>query len=220
VSCTSTSEDINSGLVAYYPFDGNIYDLGNGGNHVKAKDVFLTSDRFRKENSACGFDGIKSSLLFELTNIPAMDSAKTISWWYFSESIPKYDSVLGAENMIVLVDPASGIGIQFGFRAPGYNTRGFDSWEWGGGTFLDMAYPEFNSWHHCIYTYDGTTHSFYLDGEIINTSTVEPKSGTPNQLMLGNYPGGDQFFIGKLDDIRIYNRILTVVEIEILFSFE
>ena len=38
--------------------------------------------------------------------------------------------------------------------------------------------------------------------------------GAPNLLMFGNYPGGDQYFAGKLDEIRIYNRALSSVEIQ------
>jgi len=218
VSCTTSINDIDSGLIAYYPFDGNARDIKGGNGYLKSDMAVLTTDRFGMKNSAYDFNGSTSSLFVNVDNIPAMDSAKTISWWYFSEAMPIYDLELGAENMIVLVDSTAGIGIQFGFRASGYKTKGFDTWQWGGGTFLDMDYPEFGSWHHCIYTYDGNTHKFYLDGEKISSSTVKPKSGVPNLLMFGNYPGGDQFYKGKLDEVRIYNRALTQSEVKNLYN--
>jgi len=220
VSCSSSTDDINFGLVAFYPFDGNAQDLSGGNNHLKVDGAVLTTDRFGKLNSAYSFDGLTSSLFADVTNMPVMDSAKTISWWYISDAMPQYDKELGAENMVVLVDSTAGMGIQFGFRAPGYKTKGFDTWEWGGGTFLDMDCPGYGLWHHCTYTYDGTTHIFYLDGKKIATSIVEPKSGIPNQLMLGNYPGGDQFFKGSLDEIRIYNRVLTLSEVDIFHNLK
>ena len=63
-------------------------------------------------------------------------------------------------------------------------------------------------------------HSFYLDGEKISTLTVEPKSGIPNQLMYGNYPGGTQFFRGKLDEVRIYKSVLNQLEVETLYNLK
>jgi hypothetical protein len=36
--------------------------------------------------------------------------------------------------------------------------------------------------------------------------------------MLGNYPGGDQYFKGKFDELRIYNRALNNSEIANLFK--
>lgn len=218
MSCTSSRKDINFGLVAHYPFDGNASDLSGGNNHLKVDGAVLTTDLFGNENNAYSLNGLTSSLFAEVNNIPAMDSAKTISWWYVSDALPQYDIESGAENMLVLVDSTTGIGIQFGFRAPGYKTRGFDTWQWGGGTFMDMDHPEIKLWHHCLYTYNGTTHSFYIDGEKIASSMVKPKSGIPNQLMLGNYPGGNQFFKGKLDDIRIYNRALIPLEVNTLYQ--
>jgi hypothetical protein len=35
--------------------------------------------------------------------------------------------------------------------------------------------------------------------------------------MFGNYPSSDQYFAGKMDDIRIYNRQLDQDEITLLF---
>ncbi len=217
LSCSSSNEDINAGLIAHYPFDGITKDMSGKNNHLTVVGEVFTADRFGNENSAYSFDGLSSILYANTNSIPAMDSTKTISWWYYSPKMPQYELEMGAENMIVLVDSTEAIGIQFGFRARAYRTKGFDVWQWGGGTFMDNDHPEFNSWHHCLYKYDGTKHSFYIDGNEVSASTVKPKSGVPNLLMLGNYPGGDQFFKGKIDDVRIYNRELNQSEIKTLY---
>lgn len=216
VSCLSSKIDIGSGLLAYYPFDGNTQDDIGYNNRLNVEGSILTTDRHGNEKSAFSLDGNTSCLYTKNINLPAMDSAKTISWWFYAKAMPEYDVELGAENMLALVDSTSGIGIQFGFRAKEYKTKGFDVWQWGGGTFLDMDFPKFNTWHHCLYIYEGTTHTFYLDDKLLKTSTVKAKSGTPNILMLGNYPGGDQFFNGKIDEVRIYKRVLSSSEIKAL----
>jgi len=61
---------------------------------------------------------------------------------------------------------------------------------------------------------------FFIDNKLSVSSDVDPKKGNPNQIMFGNYPGGNQFFNGKIDDIRIYNRVLTNEEITFLYKEE
>ena len=218
ISCNQ-SPDINRGLVAYYPFSGNILDMCNVNQISKIGGAVLSTDRFGNENSACSFNGIDADILMDISHIPAIESKKAISWWYLSEEKPPYTEENSAENMIALVDTISAIGIQFGFRSAWYKTKGFDLWEWGGGTSLEMAFPEFGVWHHCVYTYNGERHLFYIDGKFVTSSNIKPKKGVPNQLMLGNYPGGPQYFKGKIDEIRFYNRVLNDSEIELLFNY-
>lgn len=217
VSCTPRENDTNAGLVVHFPFNGNAIDVKHPDKKVNVDGAILRADRFGNQFSAYYFDGRLSNIFLD-AELPAMESEKTISWWYLAESKSPYTEENSAENMFVMVDTTSGIGIQFGFRSAWYKTKGFDSWEWGGGTFLEMDYPEFNQWHHCVYTYDGKTHTFYVDGKLEASSGAKPKNGIPNQLMFGNYPGGDQYFKGMLDEVRIYNRALNQGEVDLLFN--
>jgi hypothetical protein len=107
-----------------------------------------------------------------------------------------------------------------GFRAPDYNTLGFDVWNWGGGTLLQAKPPEPRVWHHCVYTFDGNTRRFFVDTKELSQSNTPPQEGPSSILMFGNYPKGNQYFNGKLDDIRIYNRSIDTPEIEHLFNVQ
>ncbi|MBS1655247.1 MAG: hypothetical protein JSU05_10415, partial [Bacteroidetes bacterium] len=50
--------NLNTGLVGYYPFNGNANDAsGNNNNGLTQNGVQLTSDRFGNANSAYYFDG-------------------------------------------------------------------------------------------------------------------------------------------------------------------
>ena len=44
--------NLNSGLVAYYPFDGNVNDASGNNNNGFVYGATLTSDRFGNENKA------------------------------------------------------------------------------------------------------------------------------------------------------------------------
>ena len=57
--------DLERGLVAYYPFNGNANDeSGNGNDGTPYGGVQLTDDRFANENSAYNFDGINDYIVY------------------------------------------------------------------------------------------------------------------------------------------------------------
>lgn len=214
----SCQENINNGLVAYYSFDGDAKDYSGNDNHGVVDGSVLTTDRFGQENSAFHFDGEKATIEANVKGMPAIDSPQSFSWWIRISTKPTFINDSGADNMIALVDSGKGIGIQFGFRAPGYQTLGFDSWNWGGGTLLEAEQPAVGKWHHCVYTYNGSNHKFYMNGAEISNSTAKTQKEIPTLLMFGNYPSGDQYFDGDMDDIRIYNRELNQDEINYLLN--
>lgn len=206
------------GLVADYTFNGNAADESGNENHAVVHGAHLTSDRFGNENSAYHLDGTSAHILAMVSNMPAVNNPQTISWWYRVDQSPEFSDSMGAGNMIALVDSALGIGVQFGYRAPRYHTLGLDTWYWGGRSVLESHQPTVNEWHHCVYTFDGQVHLFYQDGRQTAQSSVQSQVGTPNMLMFGNYPGGDQYFAGSLDEVRIYNRALSPSEIGLLYK--
>jgi hypothetical protein len=212
-SCT---DKINTGLVAYYPFNGNANDMSGNNNNCKVQGTRLTTDRFGKSNSAYYFDGESAMMFTDIKNMHDLSTPHSLSWWYETDTIQSFADSLGAGNMFALVDTSSGIGVQSGFRAPAYHTSGFDVWKWGGGTFLQNDIPAVKVRHHCAYLFDGITHRFFLDSKEVANSTAAPCKGIPKQLMFGNYPSGHQYLNGKLDDIYLYNRALTTREIHYL----
>jgi hypothetical protein len=219
LSTIASKEKPDSSLVAYYPFNGNATDQSGNGNDAVVDGAVLTTDRFGKEDGAYSFDGVKSTISALVKNFPALNAPQTISWWFFVEARPVFTYATDSENMIVICNPEAGIGVQVGFRCENYKTKGFDTWNWGGGTLLQFDPPELNKWTHCVYTYDGMTHRFFLNGKELGSSTAKTQDGIPTQIMLGNYPTGNQFLKGKLDDIRIYNRELKNSEIDKLYKF-
>ena len=71
-----------------------------------------------------------------------------------------------------------------------------------------------NTWTHIATTYDGTNQRLYIGGVLVAT---KPQTGT---MAVGNQPlriGGNnvsgEFFSGLIDEVRIYNRALSQIEI-------
>jgi hypothetical protein len=207
-----------SGLVAQYKFTGNARAHGSNDNNGRVHGAELTPDRFEQENAAYKFNGVNAIITADVTGMPQVNALQSFSWWFKSDTLPSFKHDLDAHNMIALVDTNDGVGIQFGFRAMGYNSLGFDVWYWGGGTVMESDIPAVDEWHHCVYIFDGKQHLFYIDGKKSAESLAQPQTGTPDMLMFGNYPGGDQYFAGSLDDVRIFNRKISLKEIHLLFT--
>ena len=53
----TVSADTTTGLVAYYPFNGNANDESGNGNNGTINGAALAADKFGRINKACSFDG-------------------------------------------------------------------------------------------------------------------------------------------------------------------
>ena len=81
---------------------------------------------------------------------------------------------------------------------------------------FDVTYPSLNRWVHFAQVYTGNTAgnltTMYADGVSIGTQVIELNTAnTP--FVLGRY-GASAGFDGIIDDIRLYNKALTLQEIE------
>jgi prepilin-type N-terminal cleavage/methylation domain-containing protein len=68
-------------------------------------------------------------------------------------------------------------------------------------------------WHHLAYTVTGSTQTLYVDGlqKGTQTNTGTPDTQTSN-VEISNVSGGE-LFNGWVDDVRIYNRALSLTEV-------
>ena len=72
-----------------------------------------------------------------------------------------------------------------------------------------------NTWSHLAATYDGTTLRLYLNGAQVATRAVTgalQASSGPLRFG-GNGVWAGEFFQGRLDELRVYNRALTAAEV-------
>jgi hypothetical protein len=72
-----------------------------------------------------------------------------------------------------------------------------------------------NLWHYIVGTYDGVTLKIYVDGTLSGSlaTTNVPSTSVSNDLFIGQNGAGGEQFIGKLDEISIWDRALTATEI-------
>jgi Concanavalin A-like lectin/glucanases superfamily len=78
-----------------------------------------------------------------------------------------------------------------------------------------------NLWHHAVGTWSSTNAYLYIDGALKLTFTGNAllTLPSPSPLFIGQYVGGGSYYFkGRIDDVRIYDDVLTPAEITYLFS--
>lgn len=69
-------------------------------------------------------------------------------------------------------------------------------------------------WYHVVGTWDGSDFRIYLNGGTDgNTTTTGTHVASATLFSIGSYRGTGNWFNGKIDDVRIWNRALSLEEI-------
>jgi len=92
------------------------------------------------------------------------------------------------------------------------------------GEYIDYAYdPPVNEWTHISATFNHVSKRIimYVNGEQVlsKISTKVPDLLTPNGMLFGGYPDiSSSHFPGLIDEVRVYNRVLSAGEIQRLYK--
>jgi len=207
--------NLQQGLVAYYPFCGNANDESGNGNNGTVNGATLTTDRFGNANSAYSFDGNNHyiNILPSNTNLfPVGNSIRTVAFWtkfvmgghsfYWGEDNSQYGGAFDLQ-----IDSTGLI---------------FDG-NFNNGNLIYSLLPNF--WYQICIVYEGSNIiKCYLNGNYIGNIIIWQNLSTQS---IGHYCIGTKFdtfnnfqhpFDGVLDDMIIYNRALSVSEIQQLYS--
>ena len=145
---------------------------------------------------------------------PLGGTPRSFSVWFKSNSATPGDSAIIGYGVI-----NNGQQLVFGIST---NSLWCD-FGWNGTGMAVSSFPGLN-WHHLVFVVsNSTTFKWYLDGVYLGTSG--PSAGgigtASSYLKLSqqlNGGGGSQNFNGKLSDLRVYNRELTLTEISRLYA--
>ena len=213
-----------SGLVGYWPFNGNANDVSGNGNNGTVNGSILTNDRFGKPSAAYSFDGSNDYIQTNCQAIPAGGS-RTVSFWAKTIGNTVYPN---QDNMNVLCYGGIGDGRNFEV-ALNHGCEGL-SLDINAGVRTKSAVVNDDDWNFYSIVYDNTNGSnfnsvVYYKNSIEIMSACSPGTSTPintsndNPIVLGAYWNHlSRFFQGKLDDIGIWNRALTQQEITGLYN--
>jgi len=112
------------------------------------------------------------------------------------------DLVFGVEDGVGI---EGDLALHYYDTAPGFHSVGVGQTVWSS-----------DEWHMVAATKDSTGHKIYLDGEFRNsdTNTNDDNYATSRMISIGAMGwNNDEYFRGTIDDVRIYNKALTLDEI-------
>jgi hypothetical protein len=214
--------NLQYGLVGYYPFNRNANDLSGNGNHGTIYGAMPTYDRFENPYSCYTYDGDDYIEIPSSLSLNPMNQLTIAIWVKVGDLTNRYTPILhkGGEYQSGFANREYLMYIEN--SGPMYTeARGITSQ-----TFTGAVVPLNGTWFFYVAIIDRLNHHFkiYLDGIKITEFQDNNNSFMNNKkpIKLASWdeinPQYAPFFIGSLDDLRIYNRPLNEEEINVLYN--
>ena len=180
--------------------DNNLYDLSGYNNHGLIYRKALNSDYF---------DGNNDLVQFSTNNNLNITNDITIDCW-----IKVYQFV----NIGGIVTYGTSAGEQYALWTESSSSRIAFSTNWPGTWHQSFSQSlSTNTWYNITATFSSGICKIYVNGSL-NSTTVMPVSTlttvSNSYLVIGdNHPGGQEYFKGIIDSVKIYSRVITEDEI-------
>ncbi len=216
-----SGSDLDDGLIAYFPFEGNADDVSGNDNHGTEIGYVFYADG--AVGQAATFDG---QGFITAAGGPFSLTEWTISFWiYVEEAPPQY-----------WYSPVSKQAVTYNGIAGNYNYA-FTYWynEWFDSQYEDcsgnnndhMMHPgqplPVGHWYHIVSTRDASgNYKIYLNGNFGNQSvgTDEPCTQNPDAPFLigGKVTDLTYLFKGRIDELRVYGKAHDAGFVQELFN--
>ena len=225
--------DLDAGLVASYPFNGDATDASGNGNDGTLTAGFsawgagmpvLTTDRNGNADQAYYFDmGGNIEVPYSTILNPGTIS---ISWWIYMEERANNDYMISLNRW-----DCYKVNLQEANKV--FFTTKVDDPENPGSFIYNDRDQEIDGlvaeqWYHLAVSYGNGHMKFYIDGVLVKdwdnvpNANIVDISSDPVNLVFGqerptsaytDETGEGGWFKGKMDDIMIYNRVLSDEEV-------
>jgi gliding motility-associated-like protein len=221
VSLRANSQiNLNDGLKGCYYFYENAYDWSGSGNHGTVHGAKLTTDRFGNGNNAYEFDGIDDYI--EISSKDLELNVFSYSVWVKPKSLPS------SGQAMFIFSIGSEFGDQHILLGNNYTQRhnGFSH-----GSYLRVAqninctqstFPDVDKWYHLVLVKNEDSYSFFIDGKEICSDKINGEKafyGTGTvRAIIGARNNLGQATHAVIDDLHIYDRVLSGLEIDALYK--
>ncbi len=210
----STLFNLYNGLVGYWTLnDGSGTTAidssvsGNNGTLAGATDLPTWQTSNCQYDNCLSLDGTDDSVTM---GNPSIGSNATISVWlkpntdFGNSGTVLYSTVTSGDGDMRIIGNAGAIDCSIG--GAGTNDPRFGVGNWTG------------QWHNITFVLNNSNNVYcYVDGHLGYTWTSNI-NGTSTTFQLGKEGNNTQYFNGYVDDVRIYNRSLTALEVSQLYS--
>jgi hypothetical protein len=208
-----TSAPVPSGLVAAYNFNAgsgttvsDTSGLNNTGTISGA--TWTTSGKF---GSALSFDGVNDLVSIPDAALLDLTTQITLMAWVY----PAVSS--GWRTVLLKEQPGN---LAYALYSSANNNRP-SAWLYiGGQKALDgPAVLPANTWSHLATTYNGTTQRLYVNGvQVASQARTGATTVSAGALKIGGNTIWNEWFQGRIDEVRIYNVALTATRIQAVMN--
>jgi hypothetical protein len=231
ISIGSGNTDLSNGLIAWYPFDNNLRDSSGYGQHGNAPDHIpaFTSGRI---GNALYLDGKTNIITAPIDDAVSSTGAVSISV-YFKTSSTNIQNLVCRRKKFECVHPEDFGGLAWSVNASSQREphfavvspeditcetpRGIDA-------YTDVVYGMYKiqtgNWYHLVCVFKDGLQRIYINGKLrqsLSRSFIKLRECPGNMYVIGGFVNElPTRFNGSIDDLRIYNRLLTEEEITVL----
>jgi hypothetical protein len=216
-----------NGLVAWWPYNGNANDGSGHAFHGVVVGATPTTDRFGLANAAYNFvSGNYISISSTIGGSINTLGIGTINMWFKTANS-------AGEQLIFKADYTNAYGEQFSLHLNPTTVNNSNN-HFGikyNSNCSPMTSPwtlcsnslmlNDDKWHMVTATIDPQYVKYYIDG-VLKTTTPAPSTTYTNcasEISIGRcWSYEPSFFIGKIDDVAIWNRALSQEEISALYN--
>jgi len=208
----------DSNLVAHYEFSaGSDYSnsVTEGAAGQPEGDAQVIWDDERGSYVLC-LDGDGDYLFYENQWHRLVTDAITVAAWIKTDSLGSYDSIIGLGYAWRLYGGQDGNVI---FQIMDTSPEA---------TIVGTTDVNDGLWHHLAGSFDGTQYNLYVDGKLEASAATSGSisAGTAYYGCIGaHYKKGDErdprrFFGGLINDVRVYDKVLSEGDILQIFTFK
>jgi hypothetical protein len=209
---------VDTSLKGYWSFNSDAlsgttaYDRSGAGNTGTLTNGPAIAEG--RVGQALNFDGSNDYIDAGAAN--ALDDASNLSGcaWIYPESLPTFGTIISKGPW------------QFEVRTGGYLTFWVDASPNDGRWNTPAGAIPTNAWQHVCFSYNRSISSdpiLYVNGLSIQVTEDQTPTGSiasdaSSNVYIGAWTGPAEHFDGPIDEVRLYNRILTAAEIKSLYD--
>jgi hypothetical protein len=231
IATSTCSYGLSCGLVGYWTFDGKDVVNGvvrdNSGNSGRGNLINISTSTFYTQGKiGQGFDFNSNSGLSDqyisVNQSVSLDNLTNITACFWMKPAPRQSVTY---PVILVKGNFSSNYWDFYFEGPNAPYALGTSFNGGAVYAQTTNIVPANVWSHVCIIQEGTNSTnfkFYYNGRSISQNQNSGNTARSNDsginLSIGSEPTGNNRFNSKVDDVRIYNRVLSASEITQLYS--
>ncbi|VAW44119.1 hypothetical protein MNBD_GAMMA02-181 [hydrothermal vent metagenome] len=206
---------VSAELIVHYKADGNALDSVGLNDGIMINGVGFETGQI---DQAFDFNGANNFVQVADNPVLDVDFPLTIAAWVRPESNGAVDATTGILWRGDSVSSPTGQSFAFLWYIDKVSFRLSD----GSNLYGVCCAPiPLNYFSHIAGTFDGLEIKLYLNGILVSTSSTVPASiyDSSSSLLIGSTAGSPPtrfYFDGQIDDVRIYDHVLSEVEVLLL----